>query len=79
MRTISEKLRAPSNWLRQDKGAGWKDVVNTYDRAPFESADTIDALVQALKAARNTMAANGLPKIAAQICDAALARAEARS
>ena len=36
-------LRAPSNWLYQDRGTKWKDAVNQYDRTPADTyADTAD-------------------------------------
>jgi uncharacterized small protein (DUF1192 family) len=44
MTDIVERLRAPSNWLAQGRGRGWKDAINTYDRAPFEAATEITRL-----------------------------------
>ena len=44
-RELVERLRKPSNWLRQGFGA-WKDVTSEYDGAPFEAADAIERLTR---------------------------------
>jgi len=41
---LVERLKAPANWLRQDRGEHWKSVSNIYDRAPFEAAARLDEL-----------------------------------
>lgn len=48
MTDIVKRLRAPANWLRQDKGSEWKNAINHYDRTPFEAADEIERLRAAL-------------------------------
>lgn len=40
-RDIVERLQAPANWLRQDRGVTWKEATNKYDRAPFDAAAEI--------------------------------------
>ena len=44
---LVERLRAPANWLRQERGDDWKGAVNHYDRAPLEAADRIERLRKA--------------------------------
>lgn len=39
------KLRHAPNWMRESYGS-WKDCVLTYDRAPFEAADLLEALAK---------------------------------
>ena len=45
---LIDRLRAPANWLRQNKGVRYEDVVSHYDRAPFEAAAEIERLRAAL-------------------------------
>ena len=49
---IVKKLREPSNWLKQPRGEHWKDVVNKYDRTPFEASDLLEKLQQAIEKVR---------------------------
>lgn len=51
-RDIVERLQAPANWLRQDRGVTWKEATNQYDRAPFDAADAILYLRSKLADAR---------------------------
>lgn len=41
--TLQERLRNTPNWSRESF-EHWKTATLTYDRAPFEAADRIDAL-----------------------------------
>lgn len=41
--TLQERLRSTPNWMRESF-EHWKDATLTYDRAPFDAADRIDAL-----------------------------------
>lgn len=50
MNNLCERLEAPANWLRQDRGEDWNAAVNRYDRAPFEAAAYIRTLSDALAA-----------------------------
>lgn len=76
MSDIVARLRAPANWLRQDKGSDWKNVINHYDRTPFEAADEIERL----KAELLERDAVWLPEKDAEIerLRAALAHADAK-
>ena len=47
---LVKRLRDTPNWMREGY-QHWKDNVRTYDRAPFEAADRIEALEAALLAA----------------------------
>jgi hypothetical protein len=42
---LIERLQSPANWMREDRGEHWKNARGNYDRAPFEAADAIAALV----------------------------------
>ena len=47
---LVKRLRNTPNWMREGY-KHWKDNVQTYDRAPFEAADRIEALSAAHSAA----------------------------
>lgn len=40
-RDIVVRLRDTPNWLKESYGH-WKDCTSSYDRAPFQAADTIE-------------------------------------
>ena len=52
MTDLISRLRDTANWMRESYGS-WKDCVLKYDRAPFEAADEIERLTQALKKAND--------------------------
>ena len=52
MTDLISTLRDTPNWMRESYGS-WKDCVLKYDRAPFEAADEIERLTQALKKAND--------------------------
>ena len=52
MTDLISRLRDTPNWMRESYGS-WKDCVLKYDRAPFEAADEIERLTQALKKAND--------------------------
>ena len=52
MTDLISRLRDTPNWMRESYGS-WKDCVLKYDRAPFEAADQIERLTQALKKAND--------------------------
>jgi malate synthase len=52
---LVERLKAPANWLRQDRGEHWKSVSNIYDRAPFEAAARLDELERENAALREAL------------------------
>ena len=52
MSDLISRLRDTPNWMRESYGS-WKDCVLKYDRAPFEAADEIERLTQALKKAND--------------------------
>jgi hypothetical protein len=47
VRPLVERLRDTPNWMRESYGS-WKDCVLKYDRAPFEAADELERIRQAL-------------------------------
>lgn len=80
---LVERLRAPANWLRQDKGEQWKDAVNRYDRAPFEAAARIEQLEKALRdllrlVEEDPEEDDPSPYLFDQVCDRARAALEAK-
>lgn len=53
---LINRLREPSNWLRQERGKAWKDAVNTYDRAPFDAANALETLNEELRITHEAVA-----------------------
>ena len=47
VRPLVERLRDTPNWMRESYGS-WKDCVLKYDRAPFEAADELQRIREAL-------------------------------
>lgn len=67
-RDIVERLQAPANWLRQDRGVTWKEATNQYDRAPFDAADAILYLRSELADARRAGWIAGRDAAADHVC-----------
>lgn len=45
--TLVQRLRHTPNWMKESYGS-WKDCVLKYDRAPFEAADELQRIREAL-------------------------------
>jgi FtsZ-binding cell division protein ZapB len=52
---LVERLKAPANWMREERGEHWKNARGNYDRAPFEAAARLDELERENAALREAL------------------------